>query len=647
VAVLSARSSLLARPAPARLVAALVYLAIALFQLYPAWTDPVHGVVGDWTHPDTLGNHWLYRWIAEELAGGGSILHNDRYYHPVGDAPFLAGNGSDAIPFALLGSWLAWPFSITAWSVLTMVLNGLAAYALARAAGAGPRGALVAGATLLFTPFVPRELSAGRFAQASLWGCGFFLASWLRLLDAPSARRGIVAGLWFGVAAFTYWYAGLWMAMAGALLWAFRPRPRALVAFVPAALAATVPPLLLFLRRWQEIPGVTEADFPHPIAVSYALTPSFPLWSGSGALSSVTLPLVVTLLAVAGWSRASRPLRLGVAAAAVLFYALCLGPEILAPDGTSTGIPGPYQLVYRWHGTLHRFWWPYRHVAPLALVLVPLVALGAERVVERIGARGGAALLVLALPIELYARGAAVDVEASWFEPPAAYRALAELEPGNVAELPLFHAIARTESSISYQWVHGRTLVNGHAMWVDRVRPGEWDAWIATQPLLDALVRFEQGELSGAWSLPAGAEPVDLAAVRYVTLNREYFPGELAPLMRHHAKMLTAWYGPPVVATGGVRVWDLSRRVGDGTWTFPAWDAPDDYVSASGLASLPADMIRAAGWRNWRRSVPPVAPTDAPVAEDPSRYADLPSMLRRKLERTQPATSDTAGADEP
>ncbi len=616
--------------------AALIYLAIALFQLFPAWTDPAHGVIGDWTHPDTLGNHWIYRWIAESLSDGASILHNDRYYYPIGDAPFLAGNGSDAVPYTLIGSWLAWPFSVTVWTLLTLVLNGMSGFALARAAGASNGGAIVAGAALLFCPYVPRELSAGRFAQASLWACGFFLASWLRLLEAPSIRRGVVAGVLFGAAAFTYWYDGLWMAMAGAIFWLFQPRLKPLTTFVPMALLATLPPLGIFLMNWKEIPGTTEYTFPHPISITYALTPTFPVWSGTAALSSVTLPMGVSVLAIAGWSKATRAVRLGAALGAVWFYLLALGPELLYPDGTSSGFSALYPWVYRWSSSLQRFWWPYRHIAPLTLVLVPLVGHGAERVVRWLAIPGASVAVAALLPLELYARGASVSVETSWFKPPAAYEKLAALEPGNVLELPLAGCIARTESSVSYQWVHHHPLINGHAMWVDRVRPTAWNDWITQQPLLDALLRFEKGELTGDWSLPADTALVSDGALRYITLSREYFPGELQPLLEHHVAMLTAWFGEPIVRAGGVRIWDIQNDTGVRSWTFTTWSPPAGYVSQSGMAALP-DSVRSPGWRNWARSFPPVAPSDHPVKADDDRYAQLPAMIRRQLERKNPA----------
>ena len=116
--------------------AVLLYLGLALYQTYPAWVDGSHGVVGLWTHPDMISNHWLYRWVAERVAAGQSIVHNDRYYVPIGDGPWLAGNGSDAVPYTLFALLMPWPASATAWVLFSIVLNGLSGFALARRLGA-------------------------------------------------------------------------------------------------------------------------------------------------------------------------------------------------------------------------------------------------------------------------------------------------------------------------------------------------------------------------------------------------------------------------------------------------------------------------------------------------------------------------------
>ena len=597
-----------------------IYLLLALYQLYPAWTSPAHGVVGSWAHPDMISNHWLYRWVAEQLTSGGSILHNDRYYFPIGDAPWLAGNGSDAVPATLIAALLAWPFSVTVWTLLTITLNGLGGYALARVVGAGHRGALVGGAALVLCPYLVYEISCARLAQAPIYWSAFFLASWIHLLRQPSWRRGLGAALLFGGAAFTYWYYGLWMAMTGAALWLLIPtgRGRALRFFLPWALLFTLPPLLVFLGAWSQIPGVADGVFPSPLAMATSLPPTFPLWLGHSELSSLALPVTVWALALAGLGRGpDRSLRLGLIGVAGFFYLLCLGPDLVWPDGSSTGIPGPFRLVYGSLAPLRRFWWPYRHLAPMTLALVPLMALGAERLVARWGSQGSWAFagLLLAMPIEEWARDGSVEVTISYWRPPAAYEALGALPEGHLLELPLSAALTRSQPSLSYQWLHHRTLVNGHAMWVKRVRPAAWDEWLAHQPLLDALRRFEDGTLSGPFTLPDGAvASLRAQGLRYLSVNPEFYPGELSPLGAFEADLLHELFGEPVIEDANLAVWDLEGWTGSASLSLPRWWPPADQIQPDGRTTLPA-TARSAGWQLWERSLPPLAP----------RRSDLPS----------------------
>ena len=146
----------------------------------------------------------------------------------------------------------------------------------------------------------------------------------------------------------------------------------------------------------------------------------------------------------------------------------------------------------------------------------------------------------------------------------------------------------------------------------------------------------EEQHAAGDWSLPADSALVSDGALRYITLSREFFPGELQPLLERHVAMLTAWFGEPIVRAGGVRIWDIQNDTGLRSWTFTTWTPPAGYVTQSGMAALP-DSVRSPGWRNWSRSFPPVAPSDRPVKADDDRYAQLPAMIRRQLERKNPA----------
>lgn len=578
------------------LLATGVALLAALAQTYPAWTMPGSGVIGNWQHPDMISNHWLYLWIRDQVLSGGSLLHNDRYYVPVGDAPWLAGNGSDALPWLVIGSWMPWPLSMTVWAILIITLNGVSAATLARTLGAREAGAAVAAALLAFSPYVAAELSGARYAQAPLYWLVFFLAAWVRLLEAPSARRGLLAGALYAACAFTYWYYGLWAALAGAVLFALRPAWKALVSFVPAALVLTGPPLALFLRHWSAIPGTTEGDFPHRITVDTGLFAAFPVWGGEGVLHALVLSLVGLLGAAAALRRQMPWHHRGMVVIAVVFYLLALGPYLLDRTGEATEIPGPFLLLYGSASVLRRFWWPYRHIAVLSVALAALAAQGVERLLAgrgRLGALLAAGLVVL-IPVEQAARGGTSGVQVSAWEPPAHYQQLAALPGEAIVGLPLNPAIASTQAALSYQWVHGKAMVNGHAMWVDRVRPDAWDAWVADNSLLQALSRAEEGKNGRVRVNPRDVQALRDQGVRYIVLDAEFYPEPLHQLLPAEHYILGLLFGDPVYAEGTqLLVWDLEKYSG-----IRHFDT--SHVSAPGEIQIPERGRAPGASQGWR-----------------------------------------------
>lgn len=648
-------------------LALVLYALLALYQTYPAWLDGERGVVGLWTHPDMISNHWLYRWIPEQLLDGASILHNDRYYVPVGDGPWLAGNGSDAIPYTLFAALFAWPGSVTRWILLAITLNGLSGYLLARRLGGSGPAALVAGGAVAFSPYVAEELAGGRFAQLPIYWIGFFLVAWHALLEAAPSdgpwrprgavlRLGILAGLLFGAAAFSYWYAGLWCAVAGGLFWAFRPRLRALVPFVPVALATTLPPLVVFLVSWSEIPGTAEASFPHPLAMQSSLPLLFPVLGGPGFWGGIILPLALVLPALGAligpvydvW-RAGAPkdprawlglirgvwAQLGWAqracvASSLLFYLLCLGPFPSLSGGGEGGVPGPFWFLYGVGGPLRRYWWPYRHIAVLTLTLAPLAALGLERAFRWLAEQadpwlrpvvpGALALaLVLLLPVEVGARGGTLTAPVSVWSSPEAYTKLAELPGEVVLELPISPPLVCGQQTLSYQWVHGKKLLNGHAMWVDRVRPAAWDTWVAQNSFLVGLMSLEQGEHEGTFSVDEAAlEALRAVGLRYLVLNTEYLPAELAPLVEVYQSLFDGLFGPPALAVeGSLYAWDISKTVNKSVEPLP-FRLPVVLRGMHDGGRLPlAGVIDAQGWELASRRFPPELPLRGEEDERP------------------------------
>ena len=127
------------------LAAMVTSLGLALLATAPVWQAPGQGMLCGVMHPDCAGNQWLLVWVAERVVGLEGLLHNSRYYWPVGDAPFLAGNGGEGLLYLPFHLAFGWPVGANVFLVLVLVGNGLAACWMARGAGASWPGALLAG----------------------------------------------------------------------------------------------------------------------------------------------------------------------------------------------------------------------------------------------------------------------------------------------------------------------------------------------------------------------------------------------------------------------------------------------------------------------------------------------------------------------
>ena len=573
----------------------LLSVACAVAATSVAALSPRDTILCNFIHPDCLGNHWLMVWVAEQVLHGRSILHNDSYYWPVGDAPWLAGNGSEGFLYLPLHAALGWPLGSNVYLIAILAFNGLAGFALARAAGAGKWAALAAAPTATLSIYTLQELGAGRFSQVSMCWLGFFLASWLCLLAAPSAGRAVLAGVLLAATSMFYWYYGLFGVLAGAVLLGaegvarFRGRsnapagpasglvgqgPRSLAIFAGTYLALILPLLWVFLRYWASIPGTGEEQFPHPQSFGDSSWPGIPFLVTSGRHSGRALPFTTVLFAVLGLAHRNRRAALGLGGVALLFGGLMAGP--LIPHG-------PYQLVYGIARPLERFWWPYRHVAVLNYSLIALAALGVDQLIvwtgehraRRVASVAGP-LLALSIPVQLQLQGAPWHAQFSRVVAPEPfYDKVGKLPGARMIEPPLAPQLASSETPLIYQIWHHKQLVNGHAGWVDRVRPDEWDAFVAGNSFLSGMQQLEAGKLEG----PFVFEGADLQAlldedVRVMVVNREYFPVAFGGLTSAYSTLFTSLFGPPAAEGKRAKAWDMANWSGQTSVDLPVFRWP-------------------------------------------------------------------------
>ena len=564
------------------LAAVFAALAAGLAATWPAASSPSDTILCNFVHPDCLSNHWLMVWVAEQARDGGSILHNDRYYWPVGDSPWLAGNGSEGFAYLPWHLIFGWPVASTVHLVLMVVLNGVAAYAVARASGASGAGSLAAAPSGALLVYAVQELGAGRFSQVSLCWLGFFCAAWVHLLRQPSPARAVLAGFLLAWTSLFYWYYGFFGVVAGALLLgarlvAERRLDRAtllsLGVFALSFLLMISPLLWVFLDNWSGIVGTAEVVFPHPEALQDATWPGIPFLATGGRHSGRALPLTTCLLALVALvprrrAAAAPPggaptwARVGLLVVALFFAALMAGP--LLPHG-------PYEWVYGLAGPLRRFWWPYRHVVVLNLALIALAAHGLDRLLAA-GPRRAVAgvLLALTIPVQLTLQDAPWHSQFTRAEVPVGFYAGLADAPGTLLlEPPLSPQIASAQTQLIYQLDHRKSLIGGHALWVDRVRPAAWDAAVAQNSFLTQMQALERAELTGTFTF----DPADLRALidagsRTIVINREYFPIAMADLVEAYMTVCNAAFGPATASGKRVKAWDMGNWNGASSYPF-------------------------------------------------------------------------------
>ncbi len=569
---------------------ALLCLALALQSAWPVWLHPSQGMVGNVVHPDCAGNHWLLVWVAERLAAGEGLLHNDRYYWPVGDMPFLAGNGGEGILYLPFHLAFGWPTGANLFVLILLAANGWAAVYAARSARASWPGAVMAGAAMTVSAYALREAGSGRFSQADLVWQLLFLGTWLRFLRRPGYPLALAAAALLAVTAVLYWYYGLFMVLAGGLLLMgsrleLRLRGRRepllgpLATFGGTSLLLIALPLGWYLWHWAGLPGAAEEVFPHPEAVRDSLDPAWPFLVRWGRFVGQALPGTVVLLAAVQLlrlllGRSDQPgLDLTLLVTWGVFLLLAMGPRLTLLGWS------PFEALYGLAAPTRRFWWPSRHIVVCSAALTLLAARGTPALGGRWRGSLWAAALGLSCPLLLHLQGLGTHLPSTAMKwPPAFYRSLAEQEGDLLLELPLSPRIALSQKPLLYQHVHGKTLVAGHGLWVERVRPAGWDVFVAENSFLRGLQAVEDGRLKADFAfLPTDLEELRAAGMGVVVLNREHYPAALLEVVDRQHQVLQALFGAPVATMRGAWAWHTSRWTGLSQVALEPWELPPEF----------------------------------------------------------------------
>lgn len=474
-----------ARPASPRwlLVAEiLLYALVALAAVSKALAPGM--VVGDGV--DLYGSFWFYWWIGHCLETLQDPSFTDLMFYPLGKDIFAhtGNNFVDALLAQPLQKLIGYPDYQPWWIALVLLGNALSFRPLARDL-LRTRAAVVTATLLwLICPFILFEAMAGRVTQAFLWFLPLAVRHFLHIggVDGgarlPGAaphgwrwRDPILAGLFTGLSAWTYWFMGYFMALLFAWLAAVElvrrgDRGRRALGWLVAAVSAglvVAPGVVAMAGRAASgaVPGVSDAptgglDAPAALANNVAQH-----LHGYWLMETQGQPMFGYLLWGLGLVLAvvlARD-RLRWLGAWLLLMAFALGPIVPVGDG----VPMPhYLLAYHYLPFFDRLWFPVRMVGVAMLPATLLLGMLVDRIDDLRAARSPrlpawlAPLAIVALGMVEQHHVLAFPLIARDLEPPQVYRVIGQ-EGGGLIELPI--GMARV--SIAWQPVHEQPTFGG------------------------------------------------------------------------------------------------------------------------------------------------------------------------------------------
>ncbi|HVG01143.1 MAG TPA: hypothetical protein VND68_14985, partial [Chloroflexia bacterium] len=492
------------------LLALLGYLALALLVTYPAIAQFGINVPGDLL-ADRDQNLWNLWWVREAIAHATNPYHTGMLYYPYGVDLYYHTLG---LPLGLIGLLpqllFGLPAAYNTVLIAAFTLSGYGAFRLALRFISPDDGralpswavafvAFVGGVVFAFTPYTLDALK-GQLEVLSLQWMPFYAEAWVMAWRAGRLRYGVLAGVFFALAALSSLYYAVYLAIFSLAyvvyqLWARRgvrakEEGRGWGGLLPPLVVAPIValvltlPLLVGLVRDRDNPRLAvEAGVEHKLAhsadlLSFVAPPhDHPLLGWDPAdRPGVNEPAIHDYLSlgyvalarsvvggVVGWRTSRGRFWVGLA---LLALVLSMGPQ-LQVGRALTGVPLPFRLL-EWLPGAEAIAKPERLVVLVRLCMGVLAAWGggwllSRLVSARVEARGRTvaicaavlALLLVELPIHpRYVQR--LDV-------PGGFRAIAGQEGGALMELPFAtQQIEVGGERMRYQTAHGHPIMGGY-----------------------------------------------------------------------------------------------------------------------------------------------------------------------------------------
>ncbi len=433
-------------------------------------------VPGSAREADVATYVWNFWWVRHAVVDlQTNPLRTDRIIAPFGADLRLHTLGLlDDLAAIPLQGWLGPLGSLNASILLTLALNGVCTFLLARRVLGKSGVALLAGLLVEVSPASGFHMAVGRPFFAAVWVVALVLLFALRLVEGRRWRDAVGFGVALLAALLMDFqillFSSLWLAALAAWLLATRRAAvldpvllgrglaGSLLALVPFA-AIWLPPLVTARAHGFPVPGVADT-MPYSMSIGDVLSPT---------VARATFGLLPPLLTLAAIARAFRERTARVWLIGGLFFSLL----VLGPYLRPTRFPLPF-LVLHWLPGLDQFRTPYRFAVPASLGL----AIAGAHVLDAVFARlrrprsRNAALALAALLVFTDSRVQTwppAPFPGQRYPTPAVYAAIAaDRRDGLLLEVPvgLRSGVERfgpdhADTLVFHQIVHGKRLING------------------------------------------------------------------------------------------------------------------------------------------------------------------------------------------
>jgi hypothetical protein len=246
-----------------------------------------------------------------------------------------------------------------------------------------------------------------------------------------------------------------------------------------------------------------------------------------------------------------------------------------------------FEVVYGWASPLRRFWWPSRHLLIYNIAVAWIVSLGIQHIAW---SKGTLVFVLFSIPFSLWVQGDrpfhAMHTPIEW--PISDYQEISKLSGDVILSPPLSPKIAVTQLPLLFQMQHQKRLLTGHALWVDRVRPVQWDDMMSNNSVLSLLQGYEEGTCNGLQRITE-EDMMDIQnmGVDLVVLDSHNIPRTHMDLVPNLATMYTELWGVPIWRGEGIQVWGTEHWTGILEITCPSRTLPATMKYGDGRHRMP------------------------------------------------------------